>query len=362
MVRRKRSVFAAFLGGLALLAAGCGGGASPSQSAGKPAAPAPATAKAPAAQGGGSTAAKPLTPVKVLLDWQVEGYQAPFFLAVKDGYYRDAGLDVTLVPGKGSGATAQQVGHGNYPIGFADAGTTATAITKGVPDTVVACYFQKSPVAVIFKPTANITKPSDLIGKTVGTSAGSASDNLFNALAAANHFKRSQVKMENMEANAKIAALQSGKVDAILNYDIDTVPVLAAKGIQTKYLLFSDWGVPALSTAVIVNDGYLKAHPDVVRAFIAATSKAWEAARKDPQAAIDAESAIAGQMHQKMPANAIGELKLAFDLLHTKNSQGHPLGWMAPADWKATLNVLQKYLGVKNVKSPDAYYTNRYIG
>src|ERR1700684_1606770 len=54
-------------------------------------------------------AAGPLKPVSMMMDWIYQGPNVGFMLAREKGFYREAGLDVTLTSGKGSGSTAQLV-------------------------------------------------------------------------------------------------------------------------------------------------------------------------------------------------------------------------------------------------------------
>ena len=62
------------------------------------------------------------------LDWTALGYHAPFYLGVARHYYQDAGLDLTILEGKGSPAVASLVGNGSDDFGFADASTVAQLI------------------------------------------------------------------------------------------------------------------------------------------------------------------------------------------------------------------------------------------
>src|SRR5579875_3536208 len=123
------------------LAAGCGSAPQPTNppaSAGSH----PATQSAPAE---GQTASKPLRPVTLMLDWTFEGDHAPFFYGIAQGLYRQVGLDVKIVPGKGSTSTIEQVAQNNADFGFADMASASIAITQGVKVKVVDGYFQKSP-------------------------------------------------------------------------------------------------------------------------------------------------------------------------------------------------------------------------
>ena len=60
------------------------------------------------------------TPIKFQLDWRFEGPAALFLAAQAKGYYKAAGLDVTIDAGNGSGGTVTRVASGSYDMGFAD--------------------------------------------------------------------------------------------------------------------------------------------------------------------------------------------------------------------------------------------------
>jgi NitT/TauT family transport system substrate-binding protein len=52
------------------------------------------------------------TPIKFQLDWRFEGPAALFLAAQAKGYYKAAGLDVTIDAGNGSGGTVTRVASG----------------------------------------------------------------------------------------------------------------------------------------------------------------------------------------------------------------------------------------------------------
>ena len=61
-----------------------------------------------------------LAPFRFNLGWKVEASGAGFLLAQQRGYYRDAGLDVTIDTGNGSTAAIGLVGSGAYDAASAD--------------------------------------------------------------------------------------------------------------------------------------------------------------------------------------------------------------------------------------------------
>ncbi len=60
------------------------------------------------------------TPIKFQLDWRFEGPCGPVPAARSQGLLQDAGLDVTVDAGNGSGGAVQRVASGSYDLGFAD--------------------------------------------------------------------------------------------------------------------------------------------------------------------------------------------------------------------------------------------------
>ena len=71
--------------------------------------------------------------LSIRLGWLPSGYQSPYFLAEQKGWYKQAGLAVTLAPGNGSANSVQLVGAGQYDAGEAALSDMAYARGKGMP-------------------------------------------------------------------------------------------------------------------------------------------------------------------------------------------------------------------------------------
>src|SRR5262245_20951761 len=126
-----------------VVAAACAPAAAPSQpSAAAPAAAPAAGGSAPATAAPGAKAPDTLESVTVLLDWFPDGYHAPFYVAREKGYYREAGLEVDIKEGRGSGTVAQLVGTKTATFGFAEGGAMAKGVATGIPVKMVAGVFR----------------------------------------------------------------------------------------------------------------------------------------------------------------------------------------------------------------------------
>lgn len=309
--------------------------------------------------GCGAAAAAPTQRVTLLTGGPLNGSYAPFYAASALGYDKTAGVSVDVVEGQTSLSTIQQVAAGHYTFGFVDVGATVAAITRGVPIKVVGTYFQKSPLAVVYRQSDPIATPAALVGKKVASEPGSATSQLFGGLLAANHIPAADVRVENLAISAQTGALAAGKIDGMLTFGFYALPLLAAHGIPAGQLLFSDAGVPLLGSGIVVADTYLKAHPASVRGFLQATAQGWAYAAAHPhQAVADLKAAAPANLTTQIGPAWVQQLVLALQLLHTPASRGHPAGWMAPGDWSATLSTLVHDEGLKSPLPPSAYYTD----
>src|SRR5262249_55828373 len=112
--------------------------------------------------------------VTMRLDWLYQGPNAGFLVAQDKGFYEQAGLNVEIGPGKGSGSTAQLVASKATQFGFADGFVVGNSVSKGMNIKMVAGIFRRNPTAVLVLADSDIKAPKDLEGKNIAISTGSA--------------------------------------------------------------------------------------------------------------------------------------------------------------------------------------------
>ena len=160
--------------------------------------------------------AEAATPVTFQLNWYAGGPNAGFAAAVAEGYYKDAGLDVTLVQGNGSGNTAQLVASGRAQLAYADAVAVSQLIAKGAPMKIVSTIYQSNPNEVSALKKTGIRSIADLKGKKVGVPSGSSQTTMLPLFLKANHLTETDVNLINMPMTSMVPSLLQGQVDAIL--------------------------------------------------------------------------------------------------------------------------------------------------
>src|SRR4029077_4869970 len=128
----------------------------------------------------------PVERVNFLLDFTPYGKHAPFYAAIDKGFWRDAGFDVTIIKGEGSGTTISPYAAGTVDFAFADTPALIIARSRGVKVMAAGIIHDKSLYAFGTLEENNIKKPQDLQGKRVGASVGDANWVMFPAFAKLN--------------------------------------------------------------------------------------------------------------------------------------------------------------------------------
>jgi NitT/TauT family transport system substrate-binding protein len=298
--------------------------------------------------------------VTMRLGWTIEGQYLPYVWALDQGYFAAEGLDVKILEGRGSGSTAQLIGAKTDTFGGADTPSAVLARAEGAPVKVIGSFIQRSEGTVVSYAASKINKPADLIGKKVGTSQGSSSTALFQVMLHASGIPVSKMDLVSVDSTAKVASLLQHRVDAITGLMTSECVLVKQKspGEEITCMPMADFGVKSLGAGLIVNDDTLKQNPDLVRRFVSASIKGWTEAVKNP-----AKAAAIGMQHFPLADTAIlqAQLEALVPFMHSQNSLGHPLGWMAEADWHDTIATLRSYMGLTSTAPVADYYTNEFI-
>jgi NitT/TauT family transport system substrate-binding protein len=301
-------------------------------------------------------AAAGLTPVTFQLNWMAGGPNAGFASAVAQGFYKDAGLDVTVVQGNGSGNTAQLVANGRAQIAYADAVAVSQLIAKGAPMKIIATVYQSNPNEVMALKKTGIKSIKDLAGKKVGVPSGSSQTTMLPLFLKANNLKESDVNLINMPPTAMVPALLQGQVDAILG-SMDAYQIQAeSQGAQLDTWRFADYGVPTVSTSIFASDAYLKENPDVVKKFVAASLKGWSFAIDNPEKAVKDLKTVFLDVNEKLAAQELAAIGPLFCSGGAKY-----LGKAEDALWVKTQDLLSEVKLLPAGQDPKSYYTNDFL-
>ena len=83
--------------------------------------------------------------VKFVLDFISLGRHAPWYVALGKGYFKDEGLNVTIMPSKGTADAIRTVATGGAELGFIDIPSLVASGSAGSSVKIVAANYQKPP-------------------------------------------------------------------------------------------------------------------------------------------------------------------------------------------------------------------------
>ena len=300
-----------------------------------------------------------LRPVTMRLAWLFQGPNVGFIVARDKGFYEQAGLDVTIGPGKGSGSTAQLVATKDTQFGFVDGYVLGNSVSKGMNITMVGAVYRRNPTAVVVLEESNIKSAKDLEGKTVGIPTGAAQFQQWPAYVKGCGLDSSKVRVVSIDAAGSPPALITGKVQGIAGFAQGYVPSVEIRGDKkVRILWYTDCGVTAVSNGIAVHNDLLKEDPELIRAFTAASLKGFLYGRKHPDEMVVIVKKYSDATDVRITRR---EAELSWDTWVTPNTAGKPLGWMSDKDWAATVDVLKKYGGVTTPLEAAQLYTNDFV-
>ncbi|MFZ3582726.1 ABC transporter substrate-binding protein [Loktanella sp. DJP18] len=236
-----------------------------------------------------ATSAQAQTDLPFALDWKFEGPAAPYFAAIDNGHFSDAGLNVTIEAGNGSLDAIPKVATGAYPVGFADINSLIKFLDQnpGAPVIAAMMVYDKPPFAVIGRTSLGISDPKSLEGKVLGAPPPDGAWAQFPIFAAENGLDMAAITVEPVGFPTREPMLAEGNVAAITGFSFTSTLNAERLGVPADDLvtmLMADYGVDLYGNAVIVNTDFAAANPEVITSFLAAVAEGWKDAIADPAA------------------------------------------------------------------------------
>ena len=319
---------------VALTLAGCGG--SPSSPD--------------ASSSAGASSGPALTPVKLQLQWVAQAQFAGYYAAADQGYYKDAGLDVTIVEGGPDIVPQDVLSAGDVDFAISWVPKVLGSIEKGAKITDVAQIFERSGTTQISFKDKGITTPGDLAGKNVGSWGYGNEWELFAGMQKAG-VSIGQIKLvqQAFDMNGFLA----GDIDAAqaMTYN-EYAQVLESENPKTGQLYqpgdlnvinWNDVGTNMLQDAIWANSEKLSSdatYQDTTTKFIKASIKGWVYARDNAEQAATIVTKAGSQLgvsHQQWQTNEVNKL------IWPSASGG--IGMISDVAWTRTVGIAK---GTKN--------------
>jgi NitT/TauT family transport system substrate-binding protein len=216
------------------------------------------------------------------------GRDAFAWVAQDKGYFKEAGLDVTIQLGAATGENLKVLAAGQAQ--FANLDLIGAWILAGKGDykdfRTIAAIHQQSLVSIVSLEGAGISSPKDLEGKKVGAATGSVNQLLFPAYAKLAGVDASKIQWVNAQPAQLPALLAGGQVQALSTFLIGSKGIeKAAGGKKSVVLPYSKYLGDLYGNGLITSAKIAKDNPDLAKRFRDASLKALKYTIEHPEEA-----------------------------------------------------------------------------
>lgn len=272
-----------------------------------------------------------MTRITFATDWKAQAEHGGFYQALANGYYEEAGLNVTIQQG-GPGVNVPQLlaahsvefglGSNSFiPLNIAQAGAGAKAVMAS---------FQKDPQVFITHPRDDVKSLADMKGKPIMVSDATVSA-FWQWLKSKYGFEDTQIRKYTFNLAPFLTdptAIQQG-------YLSSEPYMIRQQGIEPQVFLLSDYGYPGYAAFILASDQIIAERPEIVQAFVDASIRGWVSyLYGDATAANELIKRDNPEMTDEIIANAIRLMK-EYGIADSGETSTLGIGAMTDARWQA---------------------------
>ena len=227
--------------------------------------------------------------ITMVLDWTPNTNHTGIYVAQEKGYFKEAGLDVSVIQPPDNGATDLVASGGaEFGIDFQDTLAAAFSSDSPLPMTAVAAILQHNTSGLISLKKKGIDSPGKLEGHSYATWDSPIEQAVLKNVVEKDGGDFSRVKLISTYVEDIVAALHADIESVWIYYGWDGVKC-DMEGLSTNFLPFADMNptFDYYSPVIIGNNDYMKKNPDTTKAFLSAVKKGYEYAAGNPSDAAD---------------------------------------------------------------------------
>lgn len=211
-------------------------------------------------------------PITMQLDWIYNVQFAGLYQAIEQGYYEEAGLEVTLRPVTFGQDTVGRVVETRHCIGSAESNVLLKAQVEGAPVRALSTMFQGSPMGWMYMQDSGVTGIEDFSTRRIGIHPDG--DKVVR-LALAYH-GIDGANIETMKVGYNVDILISGEVELMQGYWIDEfVKLQLMSNDGGGFIRAKDHGYEAYSQVFFSTEDFCQRHPEEIAAFLEASRQGW---------------------------------------------------------------------------------------
>jgi NitT/TauT family transport system substrate-binding protein len=296
-----------------------------------------------------------LTPVSVRLKWVNQAQFAGIYVAKEKGFYGNEGLNVSIIPFSYQNTPLDMVADGQADFGITGADELLLARFKGLKVKAIAIIFKNNPQCIFIKKSSNITRPQELIGKSIGLDNSKNGNVLYKIMMKILDINRSELNEIFVGYDGK--ELYEDKVDAYIGYSINPPypPNESYADIGINKIMMADYGADVYADVIFTSEKIINEDPELVKKFLKASIEGWQYTIRNEEEAVNITLIYAEKQDKEFQQVMLRE---SLPLINTGNSY---LGMMGKEKWENTKKALVSSDLLADIVSVDDAYTNQFI-
>jgi NitT/TauT family transport system substrate-binding protein len=294
------------------------------------------------------------------MSWLPQGSVIGPIVALDKGYFKEAGLDVTLVRGYGGNRTANELDQGQFEIGYVDAVSIMLNRSNGGKVKMVGAINTSWPGGICYVDKSGKARTlDDLKGLTMGGGSASPVHSVVPAWLEQNGKPKDFIKLLRLEPAVVDASLIEGKIDLAECWRGSNRAILqkqaATAGIKLGWLEYSDLGLNAYGSGFAATEDTIAKRPDMVKKFLRAAYRGYDFAIANPDQAAD----IMVKMFPTVDrAAGLQQIKEINALIVDAQVRDRGLGYLRDDRARTTAQFVDKAFALNGKIKAEEIYTN----
>jgi NitT/TauT family transport system substrate-binding protein len=284
--------------------------------------------------------------------------QTNVFAAQEFGWFREAGLEFTFVPGAGGGAAVKHILAGNADIAFANLEPLFFAADSGEKLKAVYNIYPQNVFNVVAPTSKNITRPQDLKGKRIG---------VYSLESGTRHNLRIILRSVGLDEQdvevvptgvLNFGPLLQGQVDATAATDTG-LWAAQQQGLGEVHIIWARDYLNTPTDAFIVSEEWYTTRREPLVAFLKAYKRGtqWMLDHPDEAAQLAVKHAIDG----KDPQRNLALIKLRNAATVDEHTRQHGLGWFDMALLEKVERTFRELGLTKHTLEVQRLFTNEFV-
>lgn len=280
--------------------------------------------------------------MRVLTGLRLQPREAYLHVAQDRGFFREAGIDVEIVPGNGTADNLTLLQEGQADIATLDVSAAYAEFAAGTySDFVLTSVLHDQLLACIMVLASSpIQHPRQLRGASIAIIPGGTNTMLFPRFAERAGFDPDTTEQVPLPPPTFGQALGAGQVDAIMQFTVGQSAIEAAAGQPVRVFPYADQMPDPYGSALACSRRMANDDPELVRRFNTAALRGLQYTVDNPA---EAARIFAAAVEATSPEDALGEIAVLADYVRPGVQGGRtlPLGQFSAERLEQTVATLQ---------------------